>query len=73
MEKKAPDQPRPPDKAAHGYRNEVNWNDGEGRHPYANQGETEQPEPGSPEYTEGDRGAHSGENLEQFDQVKRKP
>lgn len=67
------DPKRPPDKAAHGYRNEVSWDGGKGRHPYQNQGEHEQPGPGSPEYAEGDRGSHSGENLEQLDEVKRKP
>lgn len=68
-----PTHERPPGKAEHGYRNEVNWDGGQGRQPYSNQGEHEQPEPGSPEYAEGDRGTHSGENLEQLDQVKRRP
>jgi hypothetical protein len=64
---------RPAGKAGHGYRNEVNWDGGKGRQPYTNQGQEEQPPPGSPEYSEGDRGAHSGENLDQLEQVKRKP
>lgn len=70
-----PDGPRPADKAGHGYSNEVKWGTGKGRQPYSNQGAEEAPEPSWPvdETAEGDRGAHSGTNLEQMEQVKRKP
>ncbi|MEJ7929291.1 hypothetical protein WG922_04820 [Ramlibacter sp. AN1015] len=64
---------RPPDKAEHGYRNEVSWDGGAGRQPYENQDEDNKNIPGSPEYAEGDRGARSGENLDQLEEVKRKP
>ncbi|MBL0420826.1 hypothetical protein JI739_10765 [Ramlibacter sp. AW1] len=68
------EQNKPADKAAHGYRNEVSWEHGKGRQPYENQRDapSESP-PGSPEWAEGDRGTHSGENLQQLEDVKRKP
>ncbi len=60
--------------AAHGYRNEVNWDGGAGRQPYSNQGEEESPPPyPGNEFAEGDRGAASGANIDQIEQVKRKP
>ncbi|TFZ01218.1 hypothetical protein [Ramlibacter rhizophilus] len=72
MNRPAGPEDKPADKAEHGYRNEVSWDGGQGHQPYANQGERE-PEPGAAEYSEGDRGVHSGENLEQLEEVKRKP
>lgn len=60
-------------KAEHGTPSEVSWNDGAGRQPYANQGPEEAPEPGVGEVSEGDRGELSGRNLEQLEQVKKKP
>ena len=42
--------------------------------PYANRGSEDlSTEPGAGEYSEGDRGAASGRNLEQLDQARRKP
>jgi hypothetical protein len=61
-------------KAEHGARSEVNWDDGKGSEPYANQGPEEAlPPHDADEFSEGDRGAASGRNLEQLDAVKRKP
>jgi hypothetical protein len=61
-------------KAEHGARSEVNWDDGQGSEPYANQGSEETVPPhGDDEFSEGDRGAASGRNLEQLEAVKRKP
>jgi len=73
MSTDSPSPEKPADKAAHGYRNEVSWDKGQGRQPYSNQGEQEQPAPGSAEWAEGDRGSQSGENLKQLEEVKRKP
>jgi hypothetical protein len=69
---------RPPAKAGHGYRSEVNWDteqgEGAGRQPYANQPEgAGVPPAGMPEVPGGDRGAHSGVNQEQMDQVRGTP
>jgi hypothetical protein len=61
-------------KAEHGARSEVNWEDGKGSEPYANQGAEEAPAPnGGDEFSEGDRGEASGRNLEQLEEAKRKP
>jgi hypothetical protein len=60
-------------KAEHGTPSEVSWDDGAGRQPYANQG-PEEAEPALGGHDcEGDRGERSGRNLEQFEQVRRKP
>jgi hypothetical protein len=58
--------------ARHGSRTEVNWDQGRGREPYANQGE-EEAAPGSAAYEGGDRAEHSGRNLEQMEEVKKMP
>lgn len=60
-------------RAAHGYRNEVSWDGGKGRQPYTNQGEVEQGPASAREYTAGDAGDVAGRNLEQLEEVKRKP
>lgn len=61
-------------KARHGARSEVNWDGGQGRQPYENQeGAPEGGPAAAHEAAEGDRGAASGRNLEQLEQVKRKP
>ena len=60
-------------RAQHGYRNEVSWDDGKGRQPYANQGEQEQGTDAAHETQGGNRGAASGRNLEQLEQLKREP
>ncbi|WP_041675681.1 hypothetical protein [Ramlibacter tataouinensis] len=61
-------------KAGHGYRNEVTWDGAAGRQPYSNQGEEEGAAPNlPPEHAEGDRGSRSGTNLDQLEEVKRKP
>ena len=72
-ENKAAKDPGSP-KASHGPRNEVSWDGGSGRQPYANQGGEEAGEPeGGDEFAEGDRGELSGRNLEQLEQVKKMP
>ncbi len=63
----------PATRAGHGYRNEVTWNDGQGRQPYANRGEQEGPPAGFEEAEGGDRGVHSGVNLEQAERAKGTP
>lgn len=60
-------------KAEHGTPTEVSWDDGAGRQPYANRGPEEAGPAGAGEVTEGDRGELSGRNLEQFEQVKKRP
>jgi hypothetical protein len=60
-------------KAQHGPRSEVNWEGGSGRQPYANQGSQESTESDNHEVPEGNRGESSGRNIEQLDEVKRKP
>jgi hypothetical protein len=62
------------EKAEHGPPSEVSWKGGEGRQPYANQGPVEESGPaGAGEVEDGDRGELSGRNLEQLEQVRRKP
>lgn len=61
-------------RAEHGYRNEVSWDGGKGRQPYANQGDEEKGPPnGWPEVEGGDRGDASGRTLEQLEEVRKKP
>ncbi len=68
-----PGEARGDGRALHGYRNEVTWDDGQGRQPYANQG-PEQEVPAAAHETEGgNRGAASGRNIDQLEQVKEKP
>jgi hypothetical protein len=68
------EEPSTAGQARHGYRNEVNWGDGEGRQPYSNQGAEETPSPAAgAEEAEGNRGERSGRNLDQLEEVKRKP
>jgi hypothetical protein len=59
--------------AKHGPRNEVNWEGGSGRQPYANQGEQETTESDNREVAEGNRGDESGRNAEQLDKAKGTP
>lgn len=59
--------------AQHGYRNEVTWEGGSGRQPYANQGRRETPSPAHGEVDEGNRRGQSGENLDQQEAVKGLP
>jgi hypothetical protein len=58
--------------AAHGYRNEVNWEGGSGRQPYTNQGSEEQGPASAREYEGGDAGDIAGRNIQQLEEVKRK-
>ena len=60
--------------ARHGARSEVSWEDGVGRQPYTNQGPADDGETAAAgEFSEGDRGELSGRNLEQLEQVRKKP
>ena len=72
-EPRAPGEAEGDGHAAHGYRNEVTWDGGKGRQPYANQGEEEQEPDTAGEVEAGDRGEASGRNLEQLEEVKGKP
>lgn len=68
------EEPATAGQARHGYRNEVSWGTGDGRQPYSNQGSEETPSPAAgAEEVEGNRGERSGRNLDQLEQVKRKP
>lgn len=71
--KKGPGEAEGDGRAQHGYRNEVSWEEGKGRQPYANQGEPEQGPGSAHEFEGGNAGATAGRNAEQDDQVKRKP
>ena len=71
-EPKAPGEAEGDGSAQHGPKTEVTWEGGEGRQPYANQDEEKAPV-AAPETEAGDRGETSGRNLDQLEQVKRKP
>lgn len=72
--KSTDDSAPPAPKAEHGTPSEVTWRSGQGRQPYANQGSEEGGEPAATgEFAEGDRGELSGRNLDQLEQVKKKP
>lgn len=74
MNTTTPDDEPIPGTAEHGASSEVTWDGGQGRQPYGNQGGEEAAQPhGEDEFSEGDRGAASGRNLEQLEAVKRKP
>jgi hypothetical protein len=60
-------------RAEHGAPSEVSWDSGAGRQPYANQGAQEAAPAAGGEFAVGDRGELSGRNLEQLDQVRKKP
>jgi hypothetical protein len=62
-----------PVKAEHGAQSEVTWDGGKGRQPYANQGPAEAAPSAGGTFEEGDRGDLSGRNLEQLEQVRKKP
>jgi hypothetical protein len=72
-ERKDPGEAEGDGRAAHGSRNEVSWDGGKGRQPYTNQGEEEQGPASAREYEAGNAGDVAGRNLEQLEQVKRKP
>lgn len=74
MTGKAPGEEPGSGQAEHGGRTEVNWDQGKGRQPYANQGAEEAgPAGGGDEFEAGDRGDLSGRNLEQLEQIKKMP
>jgi hypothetical protein len=72
-ERGAPGEAAGDGQAAHGYRNEVSWDGGEGGQPYANQGQEEQDPAAAAEVEGGDLGPVAGNNVAQFDAVKGKP
>lgn len=77
--------PSPAAHARHGYRNEVNWEGGSGRHedppmghawlqgrqPYGNQAQVPGATAGE-DYPAGNRAERSGRNLDQLERAKRK-
>lgn len=71
--KKGPGEARGDGEAEHGYRNEVTWDGGEGRQPYANRGEVEQGADPLPEAEAGNEGDVAGRNVEDLREVKEKP
>lgn len=60
-------------RAAHGYRNEVSWDQGKGSQPYTNQGSEEQGPAAAGEFVGGDSGDVAGRNSEQSEAVKGTP
>lgn len=60
-------------RARHGYRNEVSWDGGKGRQPYANQEDGQQGPATAHETEGGNRGSASGRNSEQLEQIQREP
>ena len=63
-------------RAVHGYRNEVSWDEGQGRQPYENREDNPMPpESGGlmQDVEGGDRGAHSGVHREQSERAKGTP
>ena len=72
-ERKGPAAEGEEGRAKHGYRNEVSWDGGKGRQPYANQGEEEQGTDAARETEAGNRGEASGRNLDDLEALKRKP
>lgn len=74
MNESTSSQDQDPVKAEHGARSEVTWDDGQGRQPYENQAPAvEGGAAASHDFAQGDRGESSGRNVEQLEQVKRKP
>jgi hypothetical protein len=79
--------PNPDGQARHGYRNEMNWEGGSGRHedppmghawlqgrqPYGNQTPNVPAATAGEHYAVGNRAERSGRNLDQLESVKRKP
>jgi hypothetical protein len=72
-DRKDPGEAEGDGKARHGYRNEVSWEGGKGRQPYTNQGDEEQGPASAREYEAGNAGDVAGRNIEQLEEVKRKP
>jgi hypothetical protein len=72
-ERKGPAAEGQDGQAKHGYRNEVSWDDGKGRQPYANQGDEEQHADALPEPEAGNAGEAAGRNVEQLRAVKGTP
>ena len=86
-EQKPAGKPAGPGQAHHGYRNEVNWEGGSGRHgepsmgraqftgrqPYGNQDAAGSGPAAGGGYAQGNRAEQSGQNLDQLERVKRRP
>ena len=72
-DRKDPGEAEGDGQALHGYRNEVSWDGGKGRQPYTNQGGEELGPATAKEYEAGNAGDAAGRNLEQLEEVKRKP
>ena len=72
-QKKGPGEAEGDAQAAHGYRNEVSWDDGKGRQPYSNRGDEEQSPDAMPEPEAGNEGDTAGRNVEDLEAVKKKP
>lgn len=70
---KAPGEAEGDGRAVHGPATEVTWDGGKGRQPYENQEPSRETPAAAGEVTAGNRGAASGRNQDQLEQVKRKP
>lgn len=70
--KKGPGEAEGDGRAAHGYRNEVSWDGGQGRQPYTNQEEEIGPATAK-EFEGGDAGEASGRTIEQLEELRRRP
>lgn len=71
--KKGPGEAEGDGTAQHGDRNEVSWDEGKGRQPYANRGEAEEKTGAMPEAEAGNMGETAGRNLEDLEAVKGTP
>ena len=71
-ERKGPGEAEGHGRAQHGYRNEVSWEGGSGRQPYTNQ-ERELGPAAAKEFEGGDAGETAGRNVQDLEEVKRKP
>ena len=60
-------------RAEHGYRNEVSWDEGKGRQPYGNRGKVEEKPAALPEVEGGNAGEAAVRNAEQVDEVNDAP
>lgn len=71
-ERKGPDEAAGDGRAAHGYRNEVSWEGGQGRQPYNNQ-EEEIRGGAAGEFAGGNAGRTAVVHIEQDEAVRRMP
>ena len=71
--RKGPGEAEGDGQAEHGYRNEVSWDDGKGRQPYANRDADAPGAEAMPEVEGGNAGDAAGRNVEDLEALKEKP